>query len=124
MTITPPLDPRELNRLVAEKVMGWTLTRWANGNGQWTLPDGSQGPTWNTMPRFATDIACAFQVEDRIAELNLKGSYAIALHDIIRQTYAPLYVMTDTDETWDLIHATPRQRCEAALATVSTTPEE
>lgn len=67
------------------------------------------------VPPYSTDISAAMQVEDRIAELGLQTPYCDELTNI---------VASDCGKTqlgamrFDLIHATPKQRCLAALAAV------
>ena len=61
---------RELDALVAEKVMGWTRgLRYGNGNGEWIEPgreNDAHKRTWDTTPCFSTDIAAAWQVVERM----------------------------------------------------------
>lgn len=60
--------------------------------------------------RFASDISAAMLVEDRIAELDLNGVY---VHELMN-----LVISRADWTTFDLIHATPRQRSEAALQAI------
>jgi hypothetical protein len=58
---------RELDALVAEKVMGWQRgRRYGNGNGEWII-DGktSVSRTWDSTPHYSTDIAAAWLVVER-----------------------------------------------------------
>lgn len=111
----PEITGRELNVLVAEKVLGWTRgPRWGNGNGQWFI-DGKEGPTWDTMPRFSKDIRAAIEVEDRIATLDLGAEYADALKDVVTASWKDRDI---SPGLFGLIHATPRERCLAALKTI------
>lgn len=76
--------------------------------------DHGDVPEWHPAP-FAESIAQAFKAEDRIAELNLKGAYASALCRIV------VADMKDGDiesGQWLLAHASPEQRCRAALQCV------
>ncbi len=57
------------------------------------------------LPHYSTDIAAAYQMEERIKELGLESEYSEALLDL-----------TDASEHFELIHATPEDRCRAALA--------
>lgn len=60
---------RELDALVAEKVMGWTWDE----NTAWS-PTGSRnarvadGDLWWWLPPYSTDIAAAWEVVERIRE--------------------------------------------------------
>ena len=56
------------------------------------------------VPYYSTDIAAAMQVEDRIEELGLIPEYCEALLNI-----------TDASEHFELIHASPEDRCRAAV---------
>ena len=60
------------------------------------------------VPYFSSDISCAMQVEDRIAELELQGLYVRELNKAVGTSRAVTQ--------FELIHATPRERCLAALA--------
>lgn len=59
------------------------------------------------IPYYSSSIAAAFQVEDRVAELGLKSEYVQALQGELQSAI-----------TWDFVHASPGQRCRAALQCV------
>lgn len=107
---------QSLNMDIAEKVLGWKRgQRFGNGNGQWIV-DGKEGPYWSATPRFSSDMNAAMRMEDRIAELGLQAEYTLRLVDVVGgwregSDLSRLF--------WNLTHATPRQRCEAALAAVA-----
>lgn len=70
---------------------------------------------WRVKPEYwqpTRSISQAFQVEDRIAELGLKKEYSRVLQQIILDTG------TSYDHEFDLIHASPEQRCRASLQCV------
>lgn len=93
----------------------------SNGNGQWTLPDGSQGPTWNTMPRFASDIACAFQVVEKMRE---RGLQLFELQQL-RGDWTAIFSTDGLNgrmKACESAETPARAICLAAFA--STTPEE
>jgi hypothetical protein len=52
---------RELDALVAEKVMGWTKV----GENAWEAPNIKGYPL---LPRYSTDIATAWEVVEKIAQ--------------------------------------------------------
>ncbi|KAA1180677.1 BC1872 family protein [Paenibacillus sp. B2(2019)] len=66
---------------------------------------------YNIIPRYSTDISAAWEVEERIKEMAID---------------APLYIgyyMTELqlivgNKGFDMVHATPEQRCKAALLAV------
>lgn len=113
---TNNLSDRQLDALVAERVMGWVRGhRWGNGNGEWII-DGElyekHRISWDRTPRYSTGIAAAMQVEDRIAGLGelAKAKYVNALRELLGRP-----------SLFDIAHADPRQRCLAALAALEGT---
>ena len=60
-------------------------------------------------PPYSTNISAAMEVENRIAELGLENEYTIALWDAVG-TGTP-----SSRSLWFCIHATPEQRCLAAI---------
>jgi hypothetical protein len=120
---------RELDVLVAEQVMGFvrvtddtsdynhvrhgnevllppgatlhSLREWLPRKGQ--IPFG-----YFVTQRYSTDIAAARLVEDEIERRGLSSEYTGALAVRIR------------GDLWDLLRATPEQRCRAALVVVRT----
>jgi len=68
---------RELDALVAEKVMGWKKVKWL-GDYDWRDKDGEQPYTvraWNP----STDIAAAWQVVEKIQERQGRDRFIIYL---------------------------------------------
>jgi hypothetical protein len=58
---------RELDMLVAEKVMGWKRGRmYGNGNGSWIQPPGTRWhrDDWSGTPDYSEDIKHAWMVVD------------------------------------------------------------
>lgn len=80
-------------------------------------PDGRRmrNNEWHAqLPYYSTDIAAAWEVEEKIKELGLQRKYAEALGIVIAESgHKGLYV-----EPFELIHATPEQRCLAALKAI------
>lgn len=64
----------------------------------------------NTTPS-PNDYHEAFEVENRIESLCLENQYAWALRNIVS-------VKRGINWMWSLLHATPEQRCRAALKVV------
>lgn len=118
----------ELNMAVAEKLMGFmpeNATVELERLNRYLTPEEAEIPIrwfkrpdrgWTTtegLPHFSGDIAAAFTLEDRIAELDLRAEYAEALKDVVRISWKDRH---SSPGLFGLIHATPRQRCEAAYA--------
>jgi hypothetical protein len=62
---------------------------------------------------YSTDIAAAYQMEERIAELGLIEEYCFQLNAIANAHFDRAYYRQP--QRWQLIHATPEDRCRAAL---------
>ena len=95
------MDNRELDAKVAERVMG-------------------NRPAWGleVLP-YSTDISEAYQMEERIAELGLIEEYCIHLNKISNANLDELrYMIHRPPLCWQLLHATPEDRCLAALKAV------
>jgi len=58
---------RELDALVAEKVMGWKPSMFSNYPWQLVPPDGD-GSAVRQVPNYSTDIAAAWLVVERMCE--------------------------------------------------------
>lgn len=65
---------RELDMLIAEKVMGWKRGKaFGNGNGEWLRPDQAdinewQRSTWDGTPLYSTHIGAAWQVVEAMQQ--------------------------------------------------------
>jgi hypothetical protein len=55
---------RELDALVAEKVMGWTV-KFMDGIWGWMYRE-SERNRWYNVPRFTTDISAAWEVVEKM----------------------------------------------------------
>lgn len=108
-----------LDVLVAEKVLGWKMKEYHD------CP-GSFGPDWMDGEAVAyeveefnpsIDISAAWEVEEQIKTLRLHVEYCQALRKVVmsKGEYVGLF---------DYIHATPEQRCKAALLAVLEEGEE
>ena len=95
----------ELDAEVAREVMGWTMG--AGEGGKLVLLSA-----WHP----SSDMNAAFEMEAAIPE-NLRSRYTHHLYKVIRGTG----IGTHYFGTFDLVHATPEQRCRAALATIRRT---
>jgi hypothetical protein len=69
--------------------------------------------TWEHWPNFSESIEAAMQVEDRIAEMGLRSEYYRALVGTVASAITDRFF-----QMFDVVHATPEQRCLAALKAV------
>jgi hypothetical protein len=105
MSVSDTTAGVELDRLIARKVM----------QRSFMFVDGVDAERAqrerNAIPPYSTDIAAAFEMEAEIGRRGLRSKYA-----------RELVIETQGDDTihcvWALIHATPLQRCTAALRAV------
>jgi hypothetical protein len=114
------MTPAEINALVAEKVMGWTLSSAPSGLRIVALWCDSHGQPLRRESEWfpSTSIADAREIEDEIERRGLKWKYTQALVSLsLFFPEVPDFVH-DEDLWWFLIHATPEQRSLAALKTV------
>lgn len=100
---------------IAIKIMGWTTA--APHNGQPTYENKTTGhhPIYaHKLPCYSADISAAMEVENRIEELGLEASYA---RELAKGT--PHWLFASDEATWwHVAHATPEQRCRAALVAI------
>ena len=66
--------------------------------------------------KYSESIADAYQMEERIAELGLIDDYIIILCASVYDKYL-IESIHDKSGLWHLTHATPEERCKAALMT-------
>ena len=107
------MDNDQLDREIVRTVMGWKLIRQLDHH-EWLYQDHTE--THIRIPTDfhpTTDISQAFQVEDRIKKLDLSYIYGEHLMQIIIDDYTEV-----VSEKYLLAHATPLQRCQAALKAV------
>lgn len=80
--------------------------RWQNASWR-----NSDERAWLDCPRYGESISAAWEVEEKIKELRLQAKYCEALKQVVIGTgeYVGMF---------DYIHATPEQRCKAALLAV------
>ena len=98
-------DVPEAHRHYGEPVD--TLEVWLRGEGPTTERHCKH---CGDMPEYTTDHAAAYAVEERIEEMGLRREY-----------YTELFTQCEEAEewwswmhSWEMIHATPAQRCCAA----------
>ena len=112
----------ELDELVAEKVIGWIKGENKNGMRGWkcaeTGPPITDDHNWDgiwvygSTPEYSTDIAAAWQVEEKIKELHLEDDYVNCLRSLIDVN---TWIVC---EEFYMMHADPAVRCRAALLAV------
>lgn len=122
----------ELDTLVAEKVMEWHRERsdgrweWRNAVDDYTgacADDIEDSPRWSP----STCIEDAWRVEEELGRRLLYLRYASELQQITKQDRDPAFINADmfTEPQltyWLLLHATPYQRCLAALKALDYVP--
>ncbi|WP_156088563.1 BC1872 family protein [Mycobacterium tuberculosis] len=113
---------RKLDALVAEEVMGFTVYQAVEANNYYRLldsdghavdPFGGERETeeeaWNDCYYYSTDMSAAWEVEEIFkGEVGFRASYVARLKEVL----GPNAWM------FDFVHATPEQRCKAALLAV------
>ncbi len=107
---------RELNKQVAGEVMGWKKLGWYPLAG---IPPGTPVTPITyavEVPDYSGSMDAAFEMEEEIERQGEEWPYSSALLLIAcaHEGFRP----EDVGDTWDIIHATPEQRCKAALKTV------
>lgn len=103
---------RELDALIAEKVMGWT---WKEVEGEQYLYPPRPGDV--NIPHYSTDIAAAWQVVEKLAELGMLTSVCWGRsgnHGII----ASVDILEGGFNKPIAAHTAPLAICLAALETV------
>lgn len=119
---------REMRIAIVEKVMKWEqLTHpaiyYEPGNKQhiWVIDEDYTPRTPHKRFLPDTDIAAAYTMEERIAELgktSLYIKYLLKISNDYKLLMDSSYVMARglyTDQLYKLVHATPEDRCKAAL---------
>lgn len=104
---------RELDMLVAEKVMEWK-TNWLKTDWWEEINPNThchKGLAKDFKP--STDIAAAFEAETKVIEKD-PSMYVHALASVVFG-YNQVQNISDIRKMCMLIHATPEQRCKAAL---------
>ena len=113
---------RELDALVAEKVMGWWQRTHPEGLWvDWHRPSGHYA---DAVPAFSTDIAAAWEVVEKIHENCGPNRWCFRLEDVGQATNRPIgaYWCATFEKYSTYYSATeltaPEAICRAALAAV------
>ena len=108
------LSGRELDAAIDRQVFGIAIA-WEGGKNRSAYPQPPI-PVSGSCPRYSESIGAAMQVENRIAELGKQGDYIAALWDVIgADRSVNFWTASNTRAFWLCVHATPEQRCRAAL---------
>jgi hypothetical protein len=97
----------ELDAQVAQRVMGWKDVHSKSKNDYWGKKQDRAG-RWRLarVPDYSSEPSLAFEVEERMKQLDLFDRYTEELSNRVRTKGIPV--------NW----ASPDQRCRAALKTV------
>lgn len=136
-TVWEQLSPRERDCLVGETFGGFgadLLAMYRQMHAEQAAagaaPDASvypyddipaeqteSGEAWRGwLPRYTGDLSTAALVEEEVERRRLHGAYLIALFGVLGIYGDPEPL--GTRSLWMLVHATPDQRCHAALRAV------
>ena len=94
------MSNREQDVRVGIEVMGWHKEHW-----DWKF----------TLPHFHRDISASYQMEERIKDKGLIEEYCYQLRRITNLHWEE---GIREPQTWQLLHASPADRCRAALRAV------
>ncbi|WP_095205916.1 hypothetical protein [Paenibacillus sp. O199] len=113
------MEPVEIDRYIHSNLFnGEDLTGFKYMHVTYTIPDRrvfvkeiDTGVIWRECLAYSLEISSAWEVEKKIKELRLQAKYCTALKQVVVGTgeYVGMF---------DYIHATPEQRCKAALLAV------
>jgi len=116
----------ELDNLVAHRVMGWTLRA---EDGIYVL-DPKDDSIFGSMWGVSNDAPMAWEPSENMFPTWTMEEHLLSLNLHLRYTQALCVVFLhdgplperDEQANWQFIHATPHQRCRAALLTVNSVP--
>lgn len=107
------LTDREIDSLIAEKVMGWELGATSMPHDPryyWSNVKGPNSGMTRSVPKFSDDRNAAALVLERIAELGLVHPF---MHRLI-----PTKTTSYAEQIFAHMQMSPRQLCEAVLKAV------
>lgn len=138
--MTPPplseLSAEEINARVAETIMDYRWYTAESGHVSWLFKREDRllelGATLGKkegaridatgVPDYQGSIDAAFEVEAAIERRGLEQLYAYLLTNLLG--FPDEHYLWTYDNLWTMLHATPRQRCLAALSAVATRPAD
>jgi hypothetical protein len=112
--VNEQLPDRELDALVAEKIFN-LIENGGLGVSPWDSESGIVNDVDLPLSHYSTDISAAMEMELRIFSDERIRSYVSALRRITEADD----IADSINRDWMLIHATPKQRCLAALSAIN-----
>jgi hypothetical protein len=114
METSEPEPNRALDVRIAEQLFGVVYTFI---HGDYLVQDPEDTIAYLVCPHYSSDIAAAFAVEEQIDRLGLAGPYASHLAGQVLGSRASRVLAGGVSEQdlFALAHASPAQRCIAAL---------
>lgn len=97
----------------AEQVMGWTeieASREAGGLRFYGLIYTGKGPQRREIPHYSNDLDAIWAAEQYLQRIGLAGAYIRSLAEVTKAVD-----LSDEQDLFKLISASPAQRCEAGL---------
>jgi len=115
---------RELDTLVAERVMGWSPPRKPD-QYTWQAPSGWRGGV-EQIPAYSTSIAAAWEVVDKLAESGKLCCLTIDKLGFPGEEWRVFFQWDVSDDRMEMPYAdaptAPHAICLAALAAVEAAP--
>lgn len=112
---------RELDALVAEKVMGFSPVEWSGQPGDMALVYGDQ-ETGGIVPRYSTNVGAAWQVVEKMSALSWRATVCWAPADAWNAEERAVVTYSGGETNQDDIEAiaptVPLAICLAALKVV------
>lgn len=104
---------RELDALVAEKVMGLTPVEWSGWEGDLSLVYGDQ-ETGGIVPRYSTDIGAAWEVVEKLKQDRTVHLWSVPSGYMVQMTGVNAKML----EVIGQADTAPLAICRAALSSV------
>ena len=117
------LSGRELDAAVAGRVMELKEVQFVGERLQYHVPEHgvAYGGRWTAVvPYYSESIEAAMKVEDQVGEMGKRNDYIAHLWDEVgaERNDAKFWTAQNFNAFWLCVHATPEQRCRAALKAV------
>lgn len=98
----------EMDCIIAEKIFGWEDASWDREAHCHTGHPNKEHYRYEQVPEYSTDIAAAWEVEEEIKNKGIR----------MQADYITELTLTVGPGKFEMVHATPEQRCKAALKAV------
>ena len=111
------MNPREIDVLVAEHVLGIKAQMAVDNSGwmYWEKLDNAWEGQWSRLPHYSTDISAAWKVVEKMLESN--GVYDFGCCNRYGETFSSwFYPNADESYTCSFDKTAPMAICLAALA--------